>query len=55
MTSEELQKLVIDLIDQHSMELSLSDFADAMREISQETESRARAAEIDLERQKETE
>jgi|JI8StandDraft_2_1071088.scaffolds.fasta_scaffold148742_2 hypothetical protein len=49
MTTQEFKQLVIDLIDQNCMKLSLSDYAEAMEDLSIELSDKAAAARNDLE------
>lgn len=54
MTSKDLQKKVTALIDEHCMELSISEYIDAMQAISSDTQSRADAAKEDEQRELES-
>jgi len=47
--TQEFKQLVIDLIDQNCMKLSLSDYAEAMEDLSIELSDKAAAARNDLE------
>lgn len=49
MKREELVKAVMQLIDQNNMEMSLSEYAEAMEEIADDCSSRAEAARNDIE------
>lgn len=51
MTSKQLQQLVADLIDKHCMELSLTEYINAMEAVSSDAEGRADAARDDLKNQ----
>jgi len=48
MTSEELVKKVMELIDEHALELSVEEYVKCMYEISEETAARAAASDVEL-------